>query len=158
MKHDINKIIFIAVCGVLIFFCGALTFRLIYGISKVEPMSYCLVRPMVYDAFTGEPIANATVINTLDGQIYTTDENGSTDWISVYFNESQEIQLNTFIASADGFKNTTVYAVIQTDGDPLNGPLIYMFSGSQNQTISMVYSPSDDYTKTLADRFLNMQN
>ena len=160
MKQDINKIIFTVICGVLVFFCGALTSRLIFGISRVEPISYTLVRPMVYDAFTGKPIANATVVNTYDGSVYTTDANGSTDWISVYYKENDDTKLNTFIASAEGFKSTAVYAVIETASDPLNGPLIYMFSGSQSETISMVYSPSDEFTQNLADRFLrsNDQN
>jgi len=90
MKQDINKIIFTVICGVLVFFCGALTCRLIFGISSVEPISYTLVRPMVYDAFTGKPIANATVVNTYDGSVYTTDANGSTDWISVYYKENDD--------------------------------------------------------------------
>lgn len=153
MKRDINKIIFIAICGILIFTCGFLGGRLFYGVLSRDEQHYCLVRPMVYDAFTGEPIEDAVVINTYDGCKYTTDASGSTDWISVYYDEEDETKLNAFIAVADGYKRTLIYAVCQTAQDPLNGPLIYMFSGKKSDVISMVYSPSDEYTKALASKF-----
>lgn len=153
MKKDINKIIFITICGILTFACGFLGGKLFYGLLNKEEQHYCLVRPMVYDAFTGEAIQNATVINTLDGNSYITDSNGSTDWISVYYNESEPTKLNAFIAVADGYKRTLVYAVFETAREPLDGPLIYMFSGKKSDVVSMVYSPSDEYTTELAKKF-----
>lgn len=153
MKKDINKIIFIGICGILTFACGFLGGKLFYGLLNNEELHYCLVRPMVYDAFTGEAIPNATVINTLDGNSYTTDSNGSTDWISVYYNEYESATLNAFIAVADGYKRTLVYAVFETAREPLDGPLIYMFTGKKSDVVSMVYSPSDEYTKNLAENF-----
>lgn len=153
MKKDINKIIFIAVCGILIFSCGFLGGKLFYGLLNNEEQHYCLVRPMVYDAFTGEAIQNATVINTLDGREYITDSNGSTDWICVYYDENEQTTLNAFIAVADGYKRTVTYAVFETAREPLDGPLIYMFSGKKSDVVSMVYSPSDEYTFELAKKF-----
>lgn len=152
MKKDVNKIVFFTLCAALVFGCGILVGRLLYNILNQNRVHYCLVRPMVYDAFTGKPIPNATVYNATDGRGYTTDSSGSTDWISVHYNEPDEITLNAFVASADGYKSTLLYMVCQTALEPLDGPLIYMFSGQESDTVSMVYSPSDDYSKALADR------
>ncbi len=150
---NIGKTVFYAVCAVLVFLCGVMSCRLVNNMANREQKHYCLVRPLVYDAFTGEVIKDAQVVNTYDGRVYSTDGTGSTDWVSVYYGEEEELVLNTFIASAEGYKRTLIYAVCQTAGEPLNGPLIYMFAGEEGETVSMVYSPSNEYTRELAQRF-----
>lgn len=155
MKNDINKTIFYILCSVLICAIGFFAARLTYKISDAPQTHYCLVKPVVYDAYTGEPVANATVINTADGTSYRTDSSGSTDWISVYYSDGDEVTLCTFIAQYDGYKTTLLYMVCETGKEPLDGPMIYLFTGaSKSDIISMVYSPSDEYSKTLTERFI----
>lgn len=150
-----SKIIFSVVCAILVCSIGFFAGRLTYNIKDNKQMHYCLVKPLVYDAYTGEPLANATVTNTADGKTYTTDSTGSTDWISVYYTDEEEVTLCTFIAQTDGYKTTVLYMVCETGCEPLDGPLIYMFTGpTKTETISMVYSPSDEYNKELVNRFI----
>ena len=67
-----SKIIFSVVYAILVCSIGFLAGRLTYNIKDNKQMHYCLVKPLVYDAYTGEPLANATVTNTADGKTYTT--------------------------------------------------------------------------------------
>lgn len=155
MKKDISKIVFIVVCAVLVCTIGFCLGRLTYKLKNTSKTHYCLVKPIVYDAYTGEPLANATVINTADGKTYATDSSGSTDWIAVYYSEGEETKLSTFIARLDGYKTTLLYMVCETGTEPLDGPMIYMFEGaSKSETVSMVYSPSDKYADKLMERFV----
>lgn len=157
VKKDISKIVFVAVCAVLICTIGFCLGRFTYKLNNTEKTHYCLVKPIVYDAYTGEPLANATVINTADGKAYTTDSSGSTDWIAVYYSENEETKLCTFIARTDGYKTTLLYMVCETGTEPLDGPMIYMFEGaSKSDIVSMVYSPSDEYAQELTRRFVQM--
>ncbi len=155
MKKDITKIIFYICASLLIAAIGFMTGRLIYNVKDVQSVHYCLVKPVVYDAYTGEPIVNATVTNTYDGKTYSTDVSGSTDWIAVYYSDEEELKLCTFIASAEGYKSTILYMVCETKHDPLNGPLLYMFTGNcKDEFVSMVYSPGDDYSKKLKEQYI----
>ena len=155
MKKDISKIIFAVVSAILLCLIGFSAGRLTYKVKDNGKTHYCLVKPLVYDAYTGEPIANAVVTNISDGRTYTTDSTGSTDWIAVYYNDDEEIKLSTFIARTDGYKTTLLYMVCETGTEPLDGPMIYMFTGqSRDETISMVYSPSDEYSQKLVKEFI----
>ncbi len=154
MKKDVSKILFTSICALLICAIGFLGGRLTLKTAEPNTVHYCLVKPLVYDAYTGKPLANAVVTNTADGKTYQTDSEGSTDWIAVYYDEGNEIALNPFIATLDGYKNTVMYMVCETGKDPLDGPIIYMFtSDGANETVSMVYSPSDKYAEMLMERF-----
>lgn len=155
MKKDITKTLFYIVAAVLLVAIGFMSGKLVYNVRDVQTQHYCLVKPIVYDAYTGEPLVNAKITNTYDGATYTTDSTGSTDWISVYYADEDELQLCTFIAEAEGYKSTVLYMVCETKHDPLNGPLIYMFTGKgKDEFVSMVYSPGDSYTEKLKDRFI----
>ena len=150
-----SKIVFTVLCAVLICTIGFCLGRFTYKIRNTAKTHYCLVKPIVYDAYTGEPLANAVVTNTADGKTYITDSAGSTDWIAVYYSEEEEIKLCTFIARTDGYKTTLLYMVCETGAEPLDGPMIYMFAGaSKSEIVSMVYSPSDKYVENLTKKFI----
>lgn len=154
MKKETSKILFAALSALLVCAIGFLGGTLASKLTDNEEIHYCLVKPLVYDAFTGKPLANATVINTADGKTYKTDESGSTDWIAVYYTDENELALNPFIAKCEGYKNMIMYAVCETGRDPLDGPMVYMFTAEEeNETVSMVYAPSDEYSGKLFERF-----
>ncbi len=153
MNTKTSKLIFYAVCTVLVLAVGFLSGKLYCAVTQNETVYYRLIRPQVYDATTGKAIKNATVTRAYDGVKYLTDDDGSTEWMSVTYKEGEETTLAIFIAQAKGYKTTLLYMVCETDSEPLEAPHIYLFSGDSSQSVSMVYSPHDEYNRELIERF-----
>lgn len=153
MKRDITEILFKALCTLMLLAAGFLICMLYRNMKDIKPQHYCLVKPTVFDALTGEPVGNAVITDAYDGRTYTSDSTGSADWLAVYYEKDTELALSEFIVSAKGYKTTVMYIVTETALSPLDGPVIYLFGGNENETVSMVYSPSDEYSENLRKKF-----
>ena len=130
-----------------------LNFLLIVAISgcmESEEEYSCLIRPIVLDAYTNEPINGAEIIIAELNECYVTDETGSIAWMEVTHADSLPT-LFTIVTTAPGYLPNMLYFICPMEDDPRNGPIIYLFPEGKESVPStaMVDAPRQEYTAEL---------
>ena len=132
---------------------GALLLVIAAGCQTEQVEQYsCLVRPIVHDAYTDEPIAEAEVIIAELEKSFITDETGSIAWMEV--GHSSELpKLYTIVTIAEGYLPSLLYFICPFDAEPLNGPVIYLFPEGKESlpNTAMINAPEEEYTRNLID-------